>query len=30
MTEGLNDYAIVDKGAKGIFHPTLKKPVNLV
>ncbi|MCB5358246.1 helix-turn-helix transcriptional regulator [Vibrio lentus] len=30
MTEGLNDYAIVDMGAKGIFHPTLKKPVNLV
>lgn len=30
MTEGVNDYAIVDMGAKGIFHPTLKAPVNLV
>ena len=30
MTEGVNDYALVDMGAKGIFHPTLKAPVNLV
>ncbi|MGI9889773.1 helix-turn-helix domain-containing protein [Vibrio chagasii] len=30
MTEGVNDYAIVDMGAKGIFHPKLKVPVNLV
>lgn len=30
MTEGVNDYAIVDMGAKGIFHPKLKAPVNLV
>ncbi|MEC7307372.1 helix-turn-helix domain-containing protein [Vibrio sp. BS-M-Sm-2] len=30
MTEGVNDYAVVDMGAKGIFHPKLKVPVNLV
>ncbi len=30
VSEGVNDYAIVDMGAKGIFHPKLKAPVNLV